>query len=375
MRPLYRTESEPQRDNDGHAGLWFDRFCNEWREDGGSWTMGTRRGSKDETGPKLRWIKTLAGVTVGTQDQIEQYVLRLLRLIDKRGGLPAVFESDSRFVTGLGRSHPVENGFAWHSTLGTPYLPGSSVKGIIRAWAEAGAEPAPEPAVRKRLLGIRGGAGDLCFLDAVPVAPVLLDADVMTPHYSSWSADEPPGDWRSPTPIPFLTVAQGAALLFGVVPRRALAASDLDTVSAWLRDALEWAGGGAKTAVGYGRFHHDEEQTRQWVQRAREEERRRQEAEKREQAMKSPEGRWRIKLQGLSEAEVLDLVRVRLEREPLEDPRERQAFARAVPSRWIQGWRQGRKQDPQTGVGKKKLKERAALVDDVLAGSDSTPTV
>ena len=70
------------------------------------------------------------------------------------------------------------------------------------------------------------------------------------------------GDWRSPTPIPFLTVAQGAALLFGVVPRRALAASDLDTVSAWLRDALEWAGGGAKTAVGYGRFHHDEEQTR-----------------------------------------------------------------------------------------------------------------
>ena len=91
--------------------------------------------------------------------------------------------------------------------------------------------------------------------------------------------------------------------------------------------------------------------------------------------MKSPEGRWRITLQGLSEAEVLDLVRVRLEREPLEDPRERQAFARAVPSRWIQGWRQGRKQDPQTGVGKKKLKERAALVDDVLAGSDSTPTI
>ena len=93
----------------------------------GQWEHG--EGSKDETGPKLRWIKTLAGVTVGTQDQIEQYVLRLLRLIDKRGGLPAVFESDSRFVTGLGRSHPVENGFAWHSTLGTPYLPGSSVKG------------------------------------------------------------------------------------------------------------------------------------------------------------------------------------------------------------------------------------------------------
>ena len=54
-----------------------------------------------------------------------------------------VFTTDGRFVTGTGRSHSVENGFAWHPTLGTPYLSGSSVKGMIRARAqEAGASPA-----------------------------------------------------------------------------------------------------------------------------------------------------------------------------------------------------------------------------------------
>ncbi len=373
MRPLYLAEAQPQRGNDGHAGLWFDKFCDTWRKDGNSWTMATPQGSKEE-GPKLRWIKALAG-TVGAQDQITEYVLRLRRLIHRRGGKAAVFRSDSRFVTGLGRSHPVENGFVWHPTLGTPYLPGSSIKGLVCAWAKSEAEPLPDPAARTRLFGNRDRVGSLCFLDAVPVGPVQIEADVMTPHYAGWSVGDPPGDWRSPTPIPFLTVAQGVSFLFSVVPWRTVAARDLDTVLAWLRDALEWEGGGAKTSVGYGRFHRDEDQTRKWEQQVREEERRRQKAEERQQAIKSPEGRWRITLEGLSEAEVLDLVRIRLQKEPLEDPRERQAFARAVPSGWIQAWRQGRRQDPRTGVGKKKLRERAALVDEVLAVTDSTPPV
>jgi CRISPR-associated protein Cmr6 len=37
----------------------------------------------------------------------------------------------------LGNPHPVEKGFLWHPTLGTPSLPGSGVKGLVRAWVEA----------------------------------------------------------------------------------------------------------------------------------------------------------------------------------------------------------------------------------------------
>ena len=82
--------------------------------------------------------------------------------------------------------------------------------------------------------------------------------------------------------------------------------------------------------------------------------------------MKSPEGRWRLKLQSQTEAQILDLVRIHLEKEPLEDPAERRAFADAVSSTdMVQHWRRGNKKDPRTLVGKKKLKERARLVESV----------
>jgi hypothetical protein len=36
------------------------------------------------------------------------------------------------FTTGLGNEHPLENGFAFLSPYGLPYLPGSGVKGVVR---------------------------------------------------------------------------------------------------------------------------------------------------------------------------------------------------------------------------------------------------
>ena len=183
--------------------------------------------------------------------------MRLAALIESRGGRWEVFTSTSRFVTGLGLSHPVENGFAWHPALGTPYLPGSSVKGMVRAWAKLDAHPKPDCGLIERLLGAPDKVGSVCILDAVPIEPVQLVADVMTPHYAGWTEDDPPGDWRSPTPVPFLVTAAETPFLFGIVPRRAVSGTDLDAVIGWLRSAVSWAGGGAKTAVGYGRFRGD----------------------------------------------------------------------------------------------------------------------
>ena len=267
-RPLYAAAAdEPaHREPAGHAGLWFDKFCNTWRRDGGAWTMKEdkeRRERGADGNPKLEWLRTLVDGPVGAQEQIDEYALRIVRLVERRGGLAVVFKTDARFVTGLGRSHPVENGFAWHPTLGTPCLPGSSVKGMVRAWVDADPDPRPgAEETRDRLLGTPGRAGRLCFLDAVPTVPVRLDADVMTPHFAGWSAGDPPGDWRTPTPIPFLVTAAETRFLFGVLPVQPLGDGDLSTVEIWLRDALAWAGAGAKTAVGYGRFGRDDEKRR-----------------------------------------------------------------------------------------------------------------
>ena len=254
-RPLHKgvAQDPKTRSSDGHAGLWFDKFCDQWRVEDASWTLKSKKGD-DRNNPKLEWINTVTDSTVGTARQLDEYALRLTQLVEKRGGRLFVFVTESRFVTGLGRSHPVENGFAWHPTLGTPYLPGSSIKGLVRAWAEQDAAPRPACETVKCLLGDPGEVGQVCFLDAAPIGPVRLEADVMTPHYAGWTVKEPPGDWCSPTPIPFLTTAAKTAFLFGVIPCRSVSEADLDTVGHWLNSALVWTGGGAKTAVGYGRF-------------------------------------------------------------------------------------------------------------------------
>ena len=273
-RPLHTCAAEHPgtRPSEGHAGLWYDKFCNQWRVESGSWTMESGKGD-DGDSPKLRWIKTLTSTKVGAEGQIREYASRLVRLVERQGGRVVVFTTESRFVTGLGRSHPVENGFAWHAILGTPYLPGSSIKGVVRAWAKTGASPLVHCDTVERLLGSRTSSGSVSFLDAVPVAPVQLDSDVMTPHYAGWTTDEPPGDWRSPTPIPFLVTAAGTAFFFGIVPSGTVSHEDLDVVMSWLRSALAWSGGGAKTAVGYGRFAMDDAATDALERRLRDRER------------------------------------------------------------------------------------------------------
>ena len=364
-RPIYASAAQlgTSRKAAGHAGLWFAKFCNTWYRDGDAWAM---KGDKKDN-PKLDWLQTLVGSPVGTKDQIEEYASRLVRLVKRNRGLAAVFKTESRFVTGLGLSHPVENGFAWHPILGTPYLPGSSVKGMIRAWAKQSSDQsAGNEKIRKRLLGSPRQAGLLCFLDAVPTSPVSLEIDVMTPHFAGWNEKDLPGDWRSPTPIPFLVAAPGTSLHFGILPIRPVEDGDLSVVQAWLRDALVWAGAGAKTAVGYGRFCRDDNVSR-WTARFDDEDRQRIEERNRRESMRTPEGRWRLEIKGRSETEVLENVRIHLEKEPLTNTRERRAFAHAVLSTdFVESWRIGRPNDSRTNVGKKKLKQRARLVDDAI---------
>ena len=362
-RPLYKTAvcQPTKRGQDGHAGLWFDKFCNRWRNDK-CWTLSNEKNDK-ERNPKLDWINDITDIPIGNSNEIEEYALRLMRLVERCSGHVEIFTAESRFVTGLGRSHPIENGFAWHPTLGTPYIPGSSVKGLVRAWVEAEVDPSLDTDTRNRLFGNQGNAGHICFMEAVPVEAVRLEADVMTPHYAGWSATEPPGDWMPPTPIPFLTVAEKTSFLFALLPNRTASSGDLVIVADRLSEALAWAGSGAKTAVGYGRFRRDDEKTRRWTERVKEEHRRQDE-------LKSPTGRWRLEIEGKTETEVLEKVRIHLQKERLEDSAERRAFAETVlaaRSEWVTRWRRGEKHDRQTNVGSKKLKGSVRLLEEAAA--------
>jgi CRISPR-associated protein Cmr6 len=252
--PLYRSEAvnaierQSKCPDGAHAGLWYEKFCNLWDSE---YNLGNQ---------KIEWIRTVAG-TVGNEKLLEIHHARIRALVKELGGILVHAKTAGRFVTGLGRSHPVENGFAWHHTLGTAYLPGSSVKGMLRSFVrEWGNE-----AERERIPTIFGNepkgsaqVGSIVFFDALPAGPIRVEEEIMTPHYTRYYQDpqrEKPLDWHSPVPIPFLAVGEGQEFVFPIAPRRPDAGNEeLHQVAAWLGETLQWIGAGAKTAVGYGRF-------------------------------------------------------------------------------------------------------------------------
>lgn len=376
-RPLYATPGAAYVPRDSHTGLWYDKFCDTWIVNGGRWSMATdARGAN----PKHTWIQRVAG-EVGRSDLLAEAADRQILLASARRGRFGVFTTEGRFVTGTGRSHPVENGFVWHPTLGTPYLPGSSIKGMIRAWAEKTGKP-PEriaaafgpdrrgdpsdPLVADDDDQPLGGAGRVIVFDAIPAKAPRVEADVLTPHYANWSADDPPGDWRSPVPIPFLVTAAGTEFLFTIAgAHRSTDAAGGDGDDALVRDVWDWLAGalgehgaGAKTAVGYGRFAAADATTRGLQQRV---EARAAEA-RRAVDLATPAGRWRIELDGKSESDVVELVRRNLKENQLAAALDRRVFADVVlAGPFASHWRRG---DARPGVktGGKKLRELYGLL-------------
>jgi CRISPR-associated protein Cmr6 len=247
-----------------HAGLRFTKFFDRWAD--ASWDIAD--------GDKQQFLNGFR--SVGDTKMLEEAHRRLEALRERQGGHRVTAETAWRLTSGLGYDHPVENGFTWHHTLGVPYIPGSSVKGTVRAfakqWADIIVNDAKHQEKIDKIFGSPNKVGSVLFLDALPRSAVKLEVDIMTPHYSPWYSGEkysaqdgigkpdelkPPADWHNPTPIPFLTVAPKSKFSFYLLPREPNkddADADVRQALDWLKQALEYTGIGAKTAVGYGRF-------------------------------------------------------------------------------------------------------------------------
>lgn len=275
--PLYNNCEKPsQCDKDGNRGLWFERFFDQYNERA-NWEVGTE---------KTRWLLDhFNNRRVGDSKQLERHAQAQMQLAKSLQGQSHVFKSSWHFVTGMGNPHPVENGFAWHPTLGVPYLTGAAVKGLVRSYIENYLDDTSEN--RQKLLFDWFGsdhkdpvqqvydsqAGNLIFFDALPVKPVTLGVDIMTPHMGKWyekggtdqaagTAEAVPADWHDPVPVAFL-VAKEISLLFSFALRPYPDADkkrpeiDLADVADVLNRTLEQAGAGGKTATGYGGMQDD----------------------------------------------------------------------------------------------------------------------
>lgn len=277
--PLYRgigfhrgSTSLPWATDSSNVGLLFDKYLDAWSPD-------PQAQCRLEGQQKELFLKAirrrLAASRSETQRRLDTHLARHKELVRSVGGRLLFAQTAERLVSGLGNGHPLEVGLVWHRTLGVPYLPGSTVKGVVRSWAdEWGALGKPDVA---RLFGDleTTGAGLLCFFDALPTRVPELEIDVVNPHYGAYyqaPRKNPPADYLSPVPVKFLTVAPGTEFCFAVAlrPGAALVPGEdprtlreaLETGVWLLAQALTFIGAGAKTAVGYGTFEGPKAQSR-----------------------------------------------------------------------------------------------------------------
>lgn len=184
-------------------------------------------------------------------------------------GLRISTTSTAPFATGLGNEHPIENGFAFLTPYGLPYLAGSGVKGILRRAMQELCADGVEGFSGEAINALFGPEtvnkpedaqrGALDFWDVFPhPAGGRLVVEIMTPHFGKYyQGSDTPHDSGQPVPDSFLAVPAKSEFDFHVVCQPSRLPAHLQTQWRSLLDqtfahAFEWVGFGAKTSVGYG---------------------------------------------------------------------------------------------------------------------------
>ncbi|UYN93737.1 MAG: type III-B CRISPR module RAMP protein Cmr6 [Enhydrobacter sp.] len=251
--PQFRPESLWATPGQGNLGLWYDKYYHRWPAFSRLLDFNAPRSDAEKTA-RLEWVKQAVQTSRSTHlaDQLSEHAIRQRELAGNLGGQWFEACTATKFASGLGRAHPVENGFDWHYTLGVPVLRGAGQKGIVREWAKRWLEQDPVP-----LLGGEERAGAVAFLPALPSTAPELCIDGTTPHLGEYYQEgQRPADWYDPRPLQWLAVAKGSLFQFAVVPlKRNDEGKRLAALACeWLKEALSTLGAGAGTAVDRGLF-------------------------------------------------------------------------------------------------------------------------
>jgi CRISPR-associated protein Cmr6 len=208
----------------------------------------------------------------------------------KLGYVTRTFEAElqSSLVIGLGNEHPTEKGFLFEWNMGIPFIPATSVKGVVRLAATVNRlnefDQDDLDSIDKYLEDIRkddalpdflrdlfGTGGDrnsfrgkVIFLDAYPATMPKLQSEIMNCHYPDYLNTQKTGptEDQSPNPQKYWSVQKqdrsGNPLKFVfrmlLSPEIASDSNLCSTLDKALESAMTEHGFGAKTAVGHGRF-------------------------------------------------------------------------------------------------------------------------
>ncbi|UNC93163.1 type III-B CRISPR module RAMP protein Cmr6 [Candidatus Contubernalis alkaliaceticus] len=195
----------------------------------------------------------------------------------------------NKMVHGMGSAHVRETSITLHPLYGIPYIPASSIKGIVRNWVIQAYFNGKEDFLiieedhlsedQKQvkilfidLFGTEESRGAICFYDAFVEQNVQLVPDVLTVHFKDYYKGEaPPGDDQSTLPLSFYVIENNSfefvlSVTKGCLKTKhsGLLPSQLAEVAGvWLEKALTEQGVGSKTSSGYGLFSSFEDITSQ----------------------------------------------------------------------------------------------------------------
>ncbi|MCL1463264.1 RAMP superfamily CRISPR-associated protein [Argonema galeatum] len=132
------------------------------------------------------------------------------------------------------------------------YIPGSSIRGLVRTWAKQ------RPEIKPRMLEILGfqdkeniTPGKIEFLDAWPEIATKLTLDIVNPqeHFQVYHQ-------RQSKPLSFYTLGNGEKPINVTVAIRGIPGkvteTEVEEVWEWVQQALSLYGVGSRTASGYG---------------------------------------------------------------------------------------------------------------------------
>lgn len=223
-----------------NLGLLFNKYVSVWSDD---WTTEEKRG-KDKVNLKADFLNKIEKESFcikQSKESVESLYKRQLSIIQgliSSGWHVESFEAktDSRLIIGLCGTSVIETGITLHPLYGFPYLSGSGLKGLARAYAEIALETKPSGEDLREIFGsedkdsryaANNRQGKVFFTDGIPIIFPQLDLDIMNPHYSDYYQGKkdtkgnpiPPADYLNPVPVTFLSVASGQRFSFAVFSR------------------------------------------------------------------------------------------------------------------------------------------------------------
>ncbi len=235
-----------------HAGLWLDKYL-------------VAEGGNQSGDDKPKSILVGEAARIPEPPIYEAFYKRWKRSLAEIG-VPETHmraaKVTGRLAVGLGSESVLETAITLHRTYGVPFIPGSALKGLAASYARRRLEGAgwrKDGEDHNILFGSTETAGYVTFFDALYVPgsgfrnsekkPQALWADVITVHHPTYyQGDQPPADWDSPNPIPFLSATGNYLIALHGEERWVQAAFEI------LELALTEEGIGAKTSSGYGRM-------------------------------------------------------------------------------------------------------------------------